>query len=218
MYLLCRNNKLIHKIIRFYLNLDLRYLHNGMIISPVHGRTGFAIGSKGGGSSGFLQLALNWARGWTEGRLRPDGRRAWYRGRLLLRKRFRKKLALTGRSSPGGGRHPAAKQVFPGPRVSPRAGGPRRGFRRKGPGSRRFMAGATPWCVVLLRRKGNLSSGLSGRRLSGRGQPRGSGETRTSKGNGKCRNGGCKSLRWVPPPLRGRRTLQQVSLLSLGVR
>jgi len=85
--------------------------------------------------------------------------------------------------------YPTVESVFPGPRVSPRASGPFRGFRKEGPGSRRIVTGATPHWFVPLRRRGNFSSGLSGRRLSGRGQPRGSGETQASNGNGKCRRG-----------------------------
>ena len=210
----------MHKKFHFYLNFNLQYWTCGAIIYPVHGSTGSVTGSKGGGSSGFLQLVRIWVRGLDiqAGFGRTD-EKLGVGGEFFFGRSFARKRPSRAARHRAGGMYPTAEPVFPGPRVSPRAGGPFRDFRKGGPGSRRIITGATPDWFVPLRRKGNFSSGALREETFGPGATSGKwGYPSFQWEWERPPRLEYPSLRWAPQPLRGRRSPQQVSLISLGMR
>jgi hypothetical protein len=144
---------------------------------------------RGGAPPGFLHLVRKRVRGLDGRTASVERMKGPASGAIPSSGGVSRESGLNGPVATGRGDVATAEPVFPGPRVSPRAGGPFRGFRKGGPGSRRAITGATPVWFVPLRRKGDFSTEHSGRRLSGRGKPRGSGETQASNGNGKGRSG-----------------------------
>ncbi len=210
----------MHKKFSFYFIFDLRHCGLGAIISAVHGSVGFAIRLNGETPPGFLGGSGNGAGSGRRGGFgRPDGRSALkagpFSGGISRENGLNGPLAF----GVGGSSIPSQRWFFL-VGMSPqghagRAGAFERGFRVPGGSSR----GRPLNDSSLPGGKATFRRGHSGRRLSGRGQPRG------SRGNPRFqweREGpprqDHRTLRRSPLPLRGRRPSPRVSPLSLGMR